>query len=74
MDHLERQALAGKRRLWSRANPTPPWEWRHGGGTSLPPGPTRGAAYEDMLRRALKDLRAETRAASRTAEEQGEAA
>ena len=27
---LEQEARAAKRGLWADANPTPPWEWRHG--------------------------------------------
>lgn len=28
-DRAEQEARAARRGLWQRANPTPPWEWRH---------------------------------------------
>jgi hypothetical protein len=35
---LEAEARGAKRGVWSQAGAVPPWEWRRGGGSSLPPG------------------------------------
>ena len=73
------QATVKARRL-GRANAEPgsKREFKYPDGAkvaiTLPPGMAGTAAYEVMLRRVHKDLRAETKAAAREAEGQGEAA
>jgi len=37
LSKLEAEARAAKIGLWSRPDPTPPWEWRRGGKADLPP-------------------------------------
>jgi hypothetical protein len=43
----EENARRARRGLWGQANPTPPWEWRHGG---------NGAAFTCGTKRYCREM------------------